>query len=289
MKKKNKSRSLQIYKLPNHSWLPLDWVKPGSKHDKPEIVVRRTNFAVLTRDRVWNQQIKYNYSKEFCGENRPNDTWKPDALADWGYPTIEILAQQAADGNARAALMLAGLASAATFRLTKICETKPELVRELARVRPAWPVIKWKRERLSAKEEKMFTDIQLGADFLLELDAQSAKWKMDDAGEIARSLLGYIYRARKSANSNDSLFNYGVFGKLVKKLHDFDDESAKDWWIFAKEILLFSYPQPHSIEELNRLVTAKSKRKSPGRIKQAILDKLESRFLSFARNTFYQT
>jgi hypothetical protein len=289
VKKNKKSGDIQIYHLPNHSWLPLDWIKVGSEHDKPEIVVCRTAFAILTRSRAWNQEIKYDYSKKFCGENRPNETWKTFDLWIQGDHIIGILAQKAQDGSSDAALELARIASMATFRLAKICDAQPKLVRELARLRRAWPVIKKRNAKLSKDEKKLFDQIELGADDFIELDSQTAKWKMDDAGSIAYGLIDYIRAARKSASSRKSTFRYGEFGKLAKKLGDFNDRNAKDWWGFARQILLFSYPEPYKIEELNRLVTAKSKLRSPGRIKQAVLDKIKARFFSFPRNTFYQT
>jgi hypothetical protein len=251
--------------------------------------VRRTHFAVLVRNHAWNQESRFDYSEKFCGENRPNETWKPFDLWLQGDHIIAILAQKAGDGNANAALELARLASLATWRLTRICKAKPELVRTLARLRRAWPVIKKRNAKLSEEEKELFARIQLGADDFIELDPQTARWKFDDAGKIAYSLLDYIRRARKS--SKDSIFSCGTVGKVAKeKLKDFDDESAPQWWTFAKEILLFSYPEPHVIEELNGLIPASSrKRKSPGRMKQAILEKLRARFLSFPRNASYQS
>jgi hypothetical protein len=288
--KKKKTGSLQIYKLPNHSWHPLEWNPPGSEYDKPEIVVRRTDFAVLIRSHAWKHEEKFNWSNEFCGENRPNDTWKSVDLYVTGTSIIGILTQRAREGNAAAAMELARLASESTVYLNRILKTKPELVRELARVRRAWPVIKQKKVKLSEDEKDLFAAIQLGADDFIELDAQSAKWRFDDAGIIAYGLLTYIRAAR--ASSANSTFYYGDFGKLAKGklVKDFDDESAPDWWSFAKDILLFSYPEPHAIEELKSLVPPNSpKRKSPGRFKQAILRVLKSRFLSFARNTYGNT
>jgi hypothetical protein len=148
--KKKKSGNLQIYKLPNHSWLPGDWVEPGTKHDTPEIVVRRMGGRVLVRDSTWEQtkQPRYNYSKIFCGENNPNDTWDSQKLWIAGTTIIGILTQRARDGDADAALELARLAGEATEHLTNICKARPGLFLPLSRLRRAWPVIKKRNAKL---------------------------------------------------------------------------------------------------------------------------------------------
>ncbi len=207
----------------------------------------------------------------------------------------------ARNGNADAAQELARLAGKATEHLIKICKVRPELVRPLARHFRAWPVIKRRNAKLSADEQDLFATIQLGANDFIELDAQTAKWKLDDAGKITYGLLNYI---RVSRGSPPHGFDNGAIGKYVKEKlpRDFDDENATDWWKVAREILLFSYPDPHTIQEFNQLVplkirrksdgriVANPKRKTPGKLKQEILSILESRFLAFAPNkSFEQT
>ncbi len=183
---------------------------------------------------------------------------------------------------------LARIAWTATVKLTEICQAKPELVREVARANRAWPVMKKKNAKLSDDEKELFAKIQLGADDFIELDPQTARWKLDDSGIIAYELLRYVRNSR--ASSTDSFFNYGEFGRFAKKElpADFCDDSAPDWWKVAKEVLLFSYPKPHAVDELKNLTPAISsgRQKSPGRLDEDILRKLKSRFMAFARNTF---
>ena len=302
MKQKKKPARVELYKLPNHSWHPLEWNPPGSKYDTPEIVVRRTDYGVLVRNSTWEQakNPRFDYSKKFCGENRPNETWKPFDLYLWSHSTIGILAQKASNGDGDAALELARLAGEATEHLTKICRAKPELFFPLSRLRRAWPVIKHRKAKLSDDEKALFAAIQLGADDFIELDAQTAKWKWDDAGKIAYGLLNYI---RVSRGSPPHGFDNGAMSKFVKEKlpRDFDDDdkNAKAWWSVAKEILLFSYPEPHAVQELSQLVPmtirqkdrrtiANPKRRSPGVLKQEILSILESRFLAFAPNKSFE-
>jgi hypothetical protein len=298
---KKKSNRTELYKLPNHSWLPGDWYPPGSRQDTPELIVRRLGSRILVRRSTWEQakDPRYNYSKKFCGENRPNETWKSFDLWLWGDATIGILAQMARDGNASAAQELARLAGKATEQLTKICTAKPAMVWPVSRYFRAWPVIKKKNAELSGDETRLFLAIQLGAADFIELDAQTAKWKWDDAGKIAYGLLNYI---RVSRGSLPHGLDNGVISRFVKEKlpHDFDDDNADDWWKVAREILLFSYPEPEAIQELSQLVpmtvrrkkdrrtVANPKRKSPGRLRQEILRILKSRFLAFAPNKTFE-
>lgn len=288
MKTKSKLGRVELYKLPNHCWLPGDWCPPGSEKDTPERIVRRIGHGILVRNYTWEQakNPRSGYSKQFCGENRPNETWKTFDLWTWGDSTIGILDQMARDGNTNAAQELARLAMKATVQLAKICEATPELVRPLSRHFRAWPVIKKVNAELSSKESALFAGIQLGADDYINLDKR-AQWRFDDAGSVAHSLLNYIRYSRgkpKFGKLPHGLSN-GSMSKLVKKRlpQDFDDQSADDWWEVAEEILLFSYPDPTVVQELNQLVKAESNRKPRSRFHEAILDVIKRRFLSFAK------
>jgi hypothetical protein len=205
--------------------------------------------------------------------------WAADYLA-------QLLAHKAKSDDAYAAQKLADLALSATAALTNIARDKAELLRPYARESDAWPVIKSKREKLSDDEKDLFAGIQLGEDAIIELDPPTARWKWDDAGQISYSLLRRIELAR--AGSRHPPLDFGEIGKRAKRLPEFCDRTWLAWWEEARRIFLASYPEPQNVEVLNRLVTAATKRKSPGRIKAAILDMLRCRFLSFARDTSYQ-
>jgi hypothetical protein len=62
----------------------------------------------------------------------------------------------------------------------------------------------------------------------------------------------------------------------------FTKETAAEWWRVAKSALLADYPRPEADATLQQLVTAKSKRKSPGRMRSRILKVLKQRFESLA-------
>ena len=94
-----------------------------------------------------------------------------------------------------------------------------------------------------------------------------------------------FYRA-KHGNEHAALrrpqTDYGKFGEAVERLPKFTDDSADEWWKAARVVFLFTYPKPETIPELAKLVKPLTKRRSPGRMKQAILDLLKARFIGFA-------
>jgi hypothetical protein len=205
---------------------------------------------------------------------------------------IATLSLRAQKGDAEAAEWLARLALHSTAALNRIAKAQPALFADFSPYQHAWPVIKSRREALSASEQTLFLhQIKLGEAAFIELDAATAKWKMDDAGKMAYTLLSDIHWRH-------GLYNLphwrtkpckNAWIAAVQRLPDFSESSALEWWNLARAFILANSPEPQKVPELNALVTSPSKRKSEGRIKVAILEILKARFLSFAPNTGYQT
>ena len=82
-------------------------------------------------------------------------------LSNAGEWTVGLLTRKAKASDAIAAWGLMRLAIQATKELTHIAESNPELLRPYSRSRYAWPVMKWKREKLSNAEKELFS--KLGA------------------------------------------------------------------------------------------------------------------------------
>ena len=59
-------------------------------------------------------------------------------------------------------------------------------------------------------------------------------------------------------------------------------EAAPQWWEFSREAFLSSYPAPEKCEQFADWVTGESHRKSPGRVRARILEKLRDAFFSVA-------
>ncbi len=231
-------------------------------------MLRRSGDAILVR----NYPLDW---KERGTVMRGRESDHPIDLYFQAYYALGRLAEKARARDGRAAMELARLAAQSTHDLNDIAARTPELFQPLARVRHAWPVIKSRRtgrKQLSAAENTLFGKIQLGVDSMIELDPATARWKFDDAGKISYWLLAHLHHIRER------------FKKMQLKVAPFSDDSSGDWWMAAKKVLLQSYPAPEEVQEFDVLVTAKTKRKSPGRRRAKILEVLESRFLSFARN-----
>ena len=241
---------------------------------------------------------------------------KRGELHNVGNRAVTLLALNAAKGDTDAAEKLALVARQATAFLTEVCESKPELLRPLARRARDWPVIKKKREELSGPERKLFKGIELGVGDFIENDPQTTKWQLDEAGKIAYSLIVFIRNAR--TGSADSMIDRGSHGRIkpekiklgqvpdhrrgalsrIRKLasetlkQDIHNENAEAWWAFAKErVLLRNYPNLLAVPEFDALVPktcAKTKKTLyPSTREQKILRKIKARFLSFARNSCF--
>ena len=281
--------------IPRSEWRIQNWIPSGLK-----------NYA----------QIPFFLTKKHSRPHEPNRTWKTGELHNVGDRAVTLLALKAAKGDADAAEKLALVARRATAFLTEVCESKPDLLRPLARRARDWPVIKKNREELSGPEKKLFKGIELGAGDFIENDAQTTKWQLDDAGKIAYSLIVFIRNAR--TGSADSMIDRVTHGRIkpekimlglvpdhrrgalsqIRKLatktlrKDIDKENAETWWAFAKEhVLLRNYPDLLQVPEFDALVPKTciktDKPLFPSTREQKILRKIKARFLSFARNSCF--
>ncbi|MGD0651671.1 MAG: hypothetical protein ABSA97_11130 [Verrucomicrobiia bacterium] len=179
---------------------------------------------------------------------------------------------------------LARVIAVACSELNELARKHPEIFHRFTRKGYwKWPVMKSTYPEFGDNEDELLKKLQLAKDLPLRLDprAQWARSIKDDAGRFAWSLLWYVWRAR--SENNRWGFDFGDVGKMVDELPPLNKRSAPKWWGVAKTALLYTYPNPEQVDELKGIVTAPSKRRSPGRIKQAIFDILEKRFLSYAK------
>jgi hypothetical protein len=127
-------------------------------------------------------------------------------------------------------------------------------------------------------DDALLTKIELGNATSLQLDRYS-KWKPDYAAGVAFQLFRHIERFRK-----DIVLDVDDGKKITRQsLPPFNKDSAKLWWTVAERFLRGGYPKPEEVAELDAMVTAKTKRKYPSTRRQAILEKIEARFLNLAR------
>ena len=209
-------------------------------------------------------------------KNNPEDTVAVKIGAGLNLDTLFYRAER---GDEMAAYRLAELLRNACSRLSDLSKSRPKLFHKVATRSWRWPAMMSLHPLLCDDYKTVFKTLKLGADVPLELHS-SARWVWDDAADMAFALLSYLWTAR--SENRHKLFDYGAFGKAMDRLPKFTSDSASQWWYVAKEVLLFSYPEPQEVPELAALVKAPSKRRSPGRIKQAILALLKARFIGFA-------
>ena len=235
------------FALAGHAWLPEEWrgdFPPGS------IVRHHARLKViLVRTGELRRHTKTVF--ELAGEGNP------DAVAQLVRQTIE---------GCRV--------------LKQLAETKPQLLRPYTRRCWQWPILKSLHPQLSDDHDRILKTLELGEDTPLEISS-GARWVNDAAHKIAFHLLNDLWLCQRIERRKEE--PPVPLGDLVDRLPPFNKDTALAWWKIAEQWLLFSYPEPESVAELDALVTAKTHRLSPGRRRERILEKIQKRFLALAR------
>jgi hypothetical protein len=182
-----------------------------------------------------------------------------------------------------AAEELARVIGDACGKMNELARTHPRVFQRCSRKLWKWPIMKSTYPDFGDDEDALLAGLQLGRELPLRLDhkAQWARWITDDAGRFAWGLLWYVWSARSENNAWGA--DYGRFSKMADELEPLDKKSARKWWKVAKAALLHTYPEPLKVAELAALVKGRRERRYPSRLEEAILNKLERRFLSLAR------
>ena len=199
-------------------------------------------------------------------------------LAAIAERALGLLAAKARNGDGRALWEFASAAWRATEGLSQMTRRNPSALAPFAATVNRWPLMR-STAPLCSDSDDTLRAIGLGASLPICLD-QHSKWKPDFASLCAFALFKHLEDIRE-VNPIVELPGQDVSAK--EWLPEFNRESAPNWWAVAWQCLLASYPRPESVAELGRIVTSPSKRKSPGRIRQAIHDTLRRRFLAIAK------
>ena len=209
--------------------------------------------------------------------NYPPELKDADAhvLASFAATALGQLAHKARAGDGKALWQFVKLTADACKGLDQMTAHDRKAMRPIARTMLSWPMPR-SRYRRNCPPESWLSEMQLGAALPIAQGAQ-AKWKTRGAAtQIALALYAHLEHMRLDGEIT-------IDGKPPRKwLPPFTRKTAMWWWHVARRFLLASYPQPERVAELNRLVTAPTKRKSPGRIRAEILAVLKSRFLSLS-------
>jgi hypothetical protein len=307
---------LPAFCLRDHEWIPHEWLEDFPKDTNLKDIVlidggpgRYALIRIFKREEVlpnptesieaihgWTPERSEKESQSFYESDRELtanlfvhatvSNGAVNCLADKAAIMLNRVFKLAEQGNIRAADRLAQIVCRWCDKMNNLARSKPELFRPRARQCWKWPVMKSLHPGLSDDDELILKNLELGKETHLELD-KSARWKLDEAAEHASSLLFYIFQVRKIHFYQDKYTAW--LTKAARALPEFNDDSAPHWWELAREILLAIYPEPHKVSELAKLVTAKSHRKSGGRMKARILEILEKRFKAFAKPAPYQT
>jgi hypothetical protein len=190
------------------------------------------------------------------------------------------IAQLAETKNRTAIDSLIKIAHDATSYLNRVVLASTEVAKhasQSARLMKSWPILKAPKPAWSDDQKEVFKRLKVGSDYPFLNDPGARAKHHDLAGRIATQLWGHVKFARMYPGLCDADWASNAIGLPV-----FTKEKAAEWWRVAKPALLEGYPQPETDATLRQLVTAKSKRKSPGRMRSRILQVLKQRFESLA-------
>lgn len=192
---------------------------------------------------------------------------------------LRKLVQLARNGNGKALWQFANLACQVVEGLNEIARSNPDAIKPFARHLARWPMMR-STHPLNCDDDGLLEKIELGKSSGVQLDKYS-KWKPDYASNIAGALVGHIQAIRRQ-NPKPYCIHEKQKVYFADFLRPFSKETAPRWWFIAQKFWFATYPKPEAIAELDALVTAESKRKSPGRRRAAIIEKIRARFFHLA-------
>ena len=297
----------QYFALPVHEWIPKNLpIKPN-----PDEIVRETGVSYLVRKekskpyfgkpseppsviKKWTTQREDEERNRFFEadqESRANLHIRAEVSPNaTRYLHIKLenfikqLLQLAKSGNAEAACLLGKTIREACEELNKLALKEPALLRPEAMRSLNWPVLDSPHPHLRDDSERILKSLKLGEGTALEIH-KSARWIFKNpAAQYAFHLLNFMHQSQRNPSELVGLPKNLI--DRIKALDQYDSDSSKDWWKVAKDILLHSYPEPETIPELADLIKAPSHTKTPGRIKQRILEKIQARFISFSKPAY---
>ena len=193
---------------------------------------------------------------------------------------LRIAQLAATTGNPVAIDALIKIAHDATSYLNRFVLANPGVAKfasQSARQMKAWPILKAPKPAWSDNQEELFKKLNVGSDYPFLNDPGARAKHHDLAGRIATQLWSHVEFARiypELCNAD--------WAVAAKSLPVFTKENAAEWWRVAKFALMEGYPRPETDAALQQLVTAKSKQKSPGRMRSQILQVLKERFKGLA-------
>ena len=192
---------------------------------------------------------------------------------------IAIYAQRLWDeigrGSVHAARRYLEVLTVMVERLHQMATTSPKVFHELQRWHLRWPGLLSNHPyyaRYSVPPKN------LGHRYPFPID-QSCRWDpSSDISQVAIHLILYLHRLREAlikfckANAVPPI-QLGPNLRIILSLKDIQDE-APAWWEHAVAAFHATYPDPENQERFEAWVKASSHRKSPGRIRERIREKL---------------
>jgi len=270
--KKPKLNAAALFTLPTHRYFAKGRGRDGRKFGKAVSDLQDGGkLYEKCPDAVHLQTAQDLTIDDYCQAftQLPDTTGTAPELFGAARHLIGEIARRARNGDAKALGAYTVLAIMMSEGLSQMMVADPEVFRPIARGEIRWPLMR-STHPLNCDPDSLLKDIHLGTGAELQIDNFS-KWHPDRAAQVAIHLMIHVKNLREHSLS-----------KSLIPLPPFSKDSALDWWKSAEHCFDYSYRRPERVSGLAAIVTAQSKRKSPGRMRQKIKETIKARFLAMA-------
>ncbi len=277
--------------------------KSTSEKDRVKRGVR-TRFRSLSKDACPKIPAKVYLARRFEGEDpyardQRTDDMGSSNISGRGKDVVRAnylfgVSRRAAKGDSMAVEHLVSLGCHIIKQLQELCN-KPsgfEMVRSVARLQGAFPVLLSQRRRSGNYAEKWVKSLEVGA-FTGLASHSRAKWH---SGDVTNHWALGLRNILMAIVSDGSLFERvdGVplwMRQLISKhssrrLPPLAKDTASDWWPYAKKLFFeLTNDRPDEIEKLRLKVMSKKSRKGykPGELRSKIAEKVKRAFVTVCR------
>lgn len=210
-----------------------------------------------------------------------------EALKDRGLGSVAILAELVAEGVPGAAGALVTLVRESVQFLNQATTRCPSAIRQVARKEAVWASLRSPHPHTEKIAAEDFNALQVGRENLVLIDPSARSLLSDPLGRVTLQLIEHLETARQTTSR---LAELGVRTEqwskrkwllLASKLPRFSKDTALTDWFEAVKALLECHQARYFPSEGNRveydlttLVTSKSHRKSPGKIRARVIEKI---------------
>ena len=225
--------------------------------------------------------------KEKLNESGQNQEWVAKLFTEKAIQLLRPVVRSAEGGNPSAIEAISYLAHHLTKSLEKISKNNLKKVRDISSHCFFWPVLHTPHSQFRMEQyDSYIANLKTGSNLPVRVDR--ARWSNDSLSMLAFELIVFVHRLRadREIDTTDDPFGdyspQSELGESCKSLPKLTKETAKShWWPVAREIFLFSYPDPLALDQFKGML--KYEQHESTNFRSAFLNALKDKFISLSR------